>query len=85
MGPGDEVHIVSVEELGHDVGAESEGDAAVVFAPTLDVFVRIGPEEIAEQARVRNVGRAHDAPDLFHGLMGERGGGVKWRYHYGPE
>ena len=34
MRPADEVEVVSVEELGDDVRAEGEGDAAVVLAPT---------------------------------------------------
>ena len=47
---------------------ESERDSTVILAPALDVFVGIGPEEIAEETGVRNVGRAHDAADLLHGL-----------------
>ncbi len=35
-----------------DVGAECEGDAAVVFAPAGDVLVGVAPEEIAEQAAI---------------------------------
>ena len=37
----DEIQVVAVEELGDDVGPEGEGDAPVVLAPPLDVFVRI--------------------------------------------
>ena len=37
----DEIQVVPVEELGDDVGPEGEGDAPVVFAPTLNVLVRI--------------------------------------------
>ena len=43
MRSGDEIHVVSVQEFGDDVGAESEGDSSIVLAPTLHVFVGIGP------------------------------------------
>jgi len=69
MRSGDEVHVVSVEEFCDDVGAESKRDASVVFAPTLDVFVGIGPKQVAQESGVRNVGRTHDTTDLLHGLQ----------------
>ena len=68
MSSSDEIHVVSVEELGDNVGAEGEGNAAVVLAPALDVLVGVGPEQVAEEARVRNVGWSHDSPDLLHRL-----------------
>lgn len=43
MGPTDEVHVVFVKELGDHVCAKSEGDAAVVFAPSQHIFVGVGP------------------------------------------
>ena len=69
MRPTNQVHVVSIQEFGHHVGAESEGNAAVVLAPTLNVLVRVGPQQITEEARVRHVRRPHDAPDLLHGLQ----------------
>lgn len=68
VGPTDEVHVVFVKELGDHVCAESEGDAAIVFAPSQHVFVRVGPQQVAEQALVGHVGGTHDPPDLLHGL-----------------
>ena len=62
MRSADEVEVVSVEELGDDVGAEGEGDAAVVLAPPLHVFVRVGPQQVAQQAGVGDVGGPHDPP-----------------------
>ena len=38
MRPADEVQVVPVEELGDHLGAEGEGNAAVVFAPALRVL-----------------------------------------------
>ena len=68
VGAADEVHVVLLKETRDDVRAEGEGHAAVVFAPAGDVLVRVGPEQVAQEARVGDVGRAHDAPDLLHRL-----------------
>lgn len=68
MGPTDEVHVVFVKELGDHVCTESEGDTAVVFAPSQHVFVRVGPQQVAQQALVGHVGGTHDPPHLLHGL-----------------
>ena len=59
-----EVQVVPIEELGDDVGAKSKGDPAVVLAPPLHVLVRVGPEEVAEQARVGYIGGPHDPPAI---------------------
>lgn len=69
MRPADEVHVVFVQELGHHVGPEGEGHAAVVLAPAQDVLVRVGPQQVAQQALVRHVRGPHDPPDLLHGLQ----------------
>ena len=58
-----EVEVVSVEELGDDVGAEREGDAAVVLSPPLHVLVRVRPQEVAQQASVGDVCGPHDPPN----------------------
>jgi len=68
MGPADKVEVVSVEELAHDVGPEGEADATVVLAPTLNILVRIRPQEVAQQACVGNVCWPHDPSDLLHAL-----------------
>lgn len=57
MGSADEVQVVAVEELADDVGSEREGDAAVVLSPALHVFVRVRPQQVAQEAcRGRNDG-----------------------------
>lgn len=68
MGPTNEVHVVFVEELCDHVGAKSEGDTAVVLSPAQHVFVRVGPQQVAEEALVRHVSGAHDPSDLLHRL-----------------
>lgn len=69
MGSADEVHVVLVEELGDHVGAEGEGDAAVVLAPAQHVLVGVGPQQVAQETLVGHVGGAHDPSHLFHGLQ----------------
>ena len=48
----DEVEVVAAQELGHDVLSEGEADTAIVLAPAHDVLVGVGPQQVAEQARV---------------------------------
>ena len=50
-----QVHIVLLQEARHDIWPEGEGDAAVVLRPAGDVLVRVGPEQIAQEAAVRNL------------------------------
>ena len=52
VGTADEVHIMLIEESGNDIGAECERDTTVVFAPSCDVLVGVGPEQVAKQAAV---------------------------------
>lgn len=47
-----QVHIVFLEEAGDNVGAKGETDTSVIFAPTGNVFVGVGPQKIAEQTTV---------------------------------
>lgn len=57
MGSADEVQVMAVEELADDVGSEREGDATVVLSPALHVFVRVRPQQVAQEAcRERNGG-----------------------------
>ncbi|TNN37121.1 hypothetical protein EYF80_052717 [Liparis tanakae] len=50
VGSADEVQVVAVEELADHVGSEGEGDAAVVLPPTLNVLIRVRPQEVTQQA-----------------------------------
>lgn len=43
-----EIHVVSIEKFGDHIGAESERHASVILTPSLNIFVRITPEQIAE-------------------------------------
>lgn len=57
---------MAFEEAVDNVRAKGEGDAALVFGPAGDVLVGVGPQEVAEEAGVGDVGGAHDAADLVH-------------------
>ena len=63
-----EIHIVSIEELGNNISAESKRDTTIVLTPSLHVLVWIGPEEIAQEAGIWHICGPHDTPDLLHGL-----------------
>lgn len=60
MGAADEVEIVLVQELSDLVSAEGEGDTAVILAPAGVLAVRVGPEEVAEEALVGHIDWALD-------------------------
>ena len=66
MRPAYEIQVVLEKELGHDLVAECERDTTVVFTPAHYVFVGVGPQQIAKQALVGNVGGSHDTTDLLH-------------------
>lgn len=68
MGSADQIHVVLVEEFGNDFRTKGERDTPVILTPAHRVLVRIGPEEVAQEALVRNVCRSHDPPNLLHGL-----------------
>lgn len=55
MGTADQVHVVFLQETRDDIGAKRETDTSVVLAPTSDILVGVGPQQIAEQAAVRNL------------------------------
>ena len=75
-----QIHIVSVQKFGDNIGAKSERHASIIFAPALHVLVRIGPEQVAKEARIGHVGRSHYTSDLFHGLQVGRQATVATEY-----
>lgn len=49
--------------------AERKTNATIVLSPAVGVLVRVGPQQIAQQALVGDVGGPHYPPDLLHGLQ----------------
>ena len=68
MCPAYKVHVVLVQKFGHHISAEREGDAAVVLSPAQDVFVGVGPQQVAQQTLVGHVRGPHYSAHLLHGL-----------------
>ena len=50
-----EIHVVLLQEAGDNVRTKRERDTSVVFGPPGDVLVRIRPQQVAEQAAVRDL------------------------------
>lgn len=63
MSSAHEINVVLFAEFFHNIFAENEGDASLVFAPTIDI-VRICPEEIAQNTSIWNILWSHDGVDL---------------------
>ena len=55
MRSANKIHVVLLQEAGHNIGTKGEGDTSVVLTPASDIFVGIGPQEIAKQAAIRNL------------------------------
>jgi hypothetical protein len=68
VGATDQVQIVPSQELSDYILAKCEGDTTVILSPPDDVFVRVGPEEVAEETSVGDVGGSHDPLHLLHVL-----------------
>mmetsp|Transcript_67669 Transcript_67669/g.167193 ORF Transcript_67669/g.167193 Transcript_67669/m.167193 type:complete len:310 (-) Transcript_67669:34-963(-) len=62
----DEVEVVLAVELLHDVCAEGEGHPPVALRPAPYVGVRVSPEDVTQEARVRHVSRPEDPAYLLH-------------------
>jgi hypothetical protein len=63
VGAADQVDVVSIVELLHDVFAEREAHSAIVLAPVGHFLVGIGPKKVAQKACVWHVCWTHDIVD----------------------
>jgi DNA-binding NarL/FixJ family response regulator len=61
----DKVVVVLLQELGDDVRAKRVRDATVVLRPARNICLWVGPEQIAQHARVGYVHGTRDALDLL--------------------
>jgi hypothetical protein len=61
-----QVKIMLLKKLGHNIRSKSETDATLVLVPTSDVFVRVRPQQVTDQASIRHVWRPHSSLDLVH-------------------
>lgn len=63
-----QIEVVPIQELCHHVWSKGKTNASIILAPSLNVFIRIRPQEVAKQASVWDVSGPHNAPDLLHVL-----------------
>lgn len=73
VGTADQVHVVLLQEPRDDIGAECEGNTSIVFTPSRDVLVRIGPEQVAEQTAVGDL-----YPSVYFFNMIRAGSATAW-------
>mmetsp|Transcript_53453 Transcript_53453/g.127485 ORF Transcript_53453/g.127485 Transcript_53453/m.127485 type:complete len:302 (+) Transcript_53453:112-1017(+) len=59
------VHVVLLEKAGHHIWAKDEGHTAIILGPACNIFVRICPKEIANQACVWYIRWSHQSTNLF--------------------
>lgn len=59
----DQVDVVSVVKLLHDVFTECEAHSAIVLAPVCHFLVGIGPKKVAQKACVWHISWTHDIVD----------------------
>lgn len=69
VGPTYEVHVMFVEELGHNIRPKGERDTTVILSPAHDIFIWVSPEQITQQTLVRDVCGPHHTSDLLHRLQ----------------
>lgn len=51
----DQIQIMSSQKLRHNIFTEGKRYSAVIFTPSDNIFVRIGPQQIAKKTSVRDI------------------------------
>lgn len=73
MCPHNSLQVVHLQEFLDDVATENEASSSIVHGPSFSVSrVRIGPNEVAHWARLRNVPESIDLGDLIYKGKGRR-------------
>lgn len=65
MRPANEVEVVFVQELCDNIFSKGEGDTPIIFSPSVNFLVGVGPEQVAEESRVGHISGADNAFDLI--------------------
>lgn len=68
----DQVHIVLLQKSGNYIRAEREGHTTIILAPSSNILIGIGPEEVAQETAVGNVGGPHHPANLLHRVQVRR-------------
>lgn len=69
VGTANQVQIVSAQELSNHIFSKSEGHTSVILTPADNIFIRVRPQQITEQASVRNISRSHNSFYQIHILQ----------------
>jgi hypothetical protein len=64
MRAANEVQVVLMQKLRDNVLPERKRDTPIVFAPSVNLLIRIGPEEITQETSIGDIGWAYNALDL---------------------
>ena len=65
VGAADEVQVVLMQKLSDNVLPKGERDTPIVFAPSVNLLVGIGPKEITEKTGIRDIRWPDDALHLI--------------------
>jgi hypothetical protein len=65
MRTANEVQVVLVQKLRDNVLPERERDTPIVFAPSVNLLIGIGPKEVTQEASIGDISRTHNALDLI--------------------
>uniref|UniRef100_A0A6B2LC98 Uncharacterized protein n=1 Tax=Arcella intermedia TaxID=1963864 RepID=A0A6B2LC98_9EUKA len=64
-----EVEFVPAQEVFYNVPTKRERDTTIVLLPSLNLRIRISPQQIAKQTRIRNLSRPNNPPNLLQSLQ----------------
>lgn len=65
MGSADQVQVMAVKELADNISPKGEGDSAVILSPALNIFIRVWPQQVTQQAWDTHRGRDGDEDKLL--------------------
>ena len=68
MRSADQIDVVLLIELAHDVLSESETNATVIITVVFNSSLRVGPQQVTEETRVGHISRTHNILDLVQVL-----------------
>ena len=63
----DQIDVVLFGECRNNLLTEGKGDTSVIFTPSLDVLIWIGPEQVTKESCIRNICGSHYTLDLLKG------------------
>jgi hypothetical protein len=65
MSSTDQIDVMLLAESWDYFLTESEADTSIIFTPTLNILVGVGPQEVTEETSVWDISGSHDSFDLL--------------------